>query len=417
MRIMVYPHAMEIGGSQLNALALAGAVSDLGHEVVVFSHPGVLGQRVRELGLEHVEIPADRRRPSVATSLELAREVRRRRVDIVHGYEWPPAIEACFGPGLLCQTAVIGTVLSMSVVPFFPRTIPLVVGSEVIRDAALGAGQQRVALIEPPVDTEADHPRCDGRRFRDRHGVSPDDVLIAMVCRLVPELKLTGLLASCDAVGELAQRGHQVRLIIVGDGQARETVAQRAALANQAAGREVVTLTGEARDPREAYAAADILVGQGGSALRGMAFGKPLVVAGEEGFSELVTPSSSPLFLRQGWYGLGPGSLGSGVPALRDALLPLVISADLRAELGAYVRQLVEDRFSLRRAAEDLETEYALAVDGSHFDARVIADLARSGLGVLATKARSRYQRRRGMLAVDDANSRPLTAAASPVRT
>ena len=54
-------------------------------------------------------------------------------------------------------------------------------------------------------------------------------------------------------------------------------------------GRQVVLLTGEIADPRSAYAAADVVVGQGGSALRGMAFGKPLIVVGEEGFSELLT--------------------------------------------------------------------------------------------------------------------------------
>ena len=52
----------------------------------------------------------------------------------------------------------------------------------------------------------------------------------------------------------------------------------------QTAGRQVVLLTGEIADPRPAYAAADVVVGQGGSALRGMAFGKPLVVVGEGRF-------------------------------------------------------------------------------------------------------------------------------------
>ena len=88
---------------------------------------------------------------------------------------------------------------------------------------------------------------------------------------------------------------------------------------NAAVGRAIIGLTGQIDDPRPAYAAADVVVGQGGSALRGMAFGKPVVVVGEDGFSELLTSDSSPIFLQQGWYGLGPGSAGSGVPALRSA--------------------------------------------------------------------------------------------------
>ena len=40
MRIVVYPHRLEIGGSQINAIELAAAVRDLGHEVIVFGQPG-----------------------------------------------------------------------------------------------------------------------------------------------------------------------------------------------------------------------------------------------------------------------------------------------------------------------------------------------------------------------------------------
>ena len=207
---------MEIGGSQLNAVQLAGAVRDLGHEVIVLSEPGPLVERVRGTGLEHLEIPLHRRRPSPGVIGRLVRLVRERRVDVVHGYEWPPIIEAFFGPGLRLRTPVIGTVMSMSVAPFLPRTVPLLVGTEQIREAALAAGHRRVALLEPPVDTEADNPSVNGSNFRAQHGIRPDEVLVAMICRLVPELKLEGLLAACDAVGELARTGCRVRLVIVG---------------------------------------------------------------------------------------------------------------------------------------------------------------------------------------------------------
>jgi hypothetical protein len=48
----------------------------------------------------------------------LVRLVRERHVHVVHGYEWPPVIDALFGPGLQLSTPVVGTV--MSVAPFFP---------------------------------------------------------------------------------------------------------------------------------------------------------------------------------------------------------------------------------------------------------------------------------------------------------
>jgi glycosyltransferase involved in cell wall biosynthesis len=405
MRILVYPHAMEIGGSQLNAVQLAGAVRDRGHEVIVFSEPGPLVDKVTALGLEHIEIPLNRRRPSPDILRKLTWTVQQRQIDVVHGYEWPPVIEGVFGPGLRLRTPVVGTVMSMSVVPFFPRTVPLVVGTEAIREAAVDAGHEHVTLLEPPVDTETDNPDVDGRAFRAEYGIPTDEVLVAMVCRLVPELKLEGLLHACDAVGELAAAGHRVQLVIVGDGRSRQQVADRAAKANAQAGRTVVRLTGEIADPRPAYAAADVIVGQGGSALRGMAFGKPLVVVGEEGFSSLLTPESSPLFLQQGWYGRG----GDGVATLRTYLERLVESPELRSAYGEYARKLVVDRFALTRAARVQEDEYLAAVATRRgLSLPEAAELVRSGGGVVASKVRTKYQRLRGTVKTDDANARPI---------
>ena len=42
MKVLVYPHTMGIGGSQLNAVEIAGAVRDRGHDVTVVSRPGPL---------------------------------------------------------------------------------------------------------------------------------------------------------------------------------------------------------------------------------------------------------------------------------------------------------------------------------------------------------------------------------------
>lgn len=68
MKILVYPHTMEIGGSQLNAVQLAGAVRDRGHDVIVMSEPGPLVERVHDMRLPHIEIPLRRRRPSPLSS-------------------------------------------------------------------------------------------------------------------------------------------------------------------------------------------------------------------------------------------------------------------------------------------------------------------------------------------------------------
>ncbi|MDF2491460.1 MAG: glycosyltransferase, partial [Microbacterium sp.] len=70
----------------------------------------------------------------------------------------------------------------------------------------------------------------------------------------------------------------------MGDGPARAEIEQRAAAVNAECGEGTVVVTGNLDDPRPAYAAADIALGMGGSALRALAYGAPLIVQGEHGF-------------------------------------------------------------------------------------------------------------------------------------
>jgi glycosyltransferase involved in cell wall biosynthesis len=420
MRIIVYPHAMEIGGSQLNAVQLAGAVRDRGHEVIVVAEPGPLVDVVAELDLEHVPIPERRRRPSPGVANLLTRLVERRSVDVVHGYEWPPAVEAFYGPRLRLGTPVLATIMSATIVPFFPRPIPLLVGTEQLQHTARAAGYPAVNLMEPPVDTQRDWPGGSGvaaAEFRARYAPDPALPLAVMVCRLVPDLKRESLLTACGAIEELAGGGTPVRLVIVGDGPVRAELAARAGQANLRAGRELVVLTGELADPRPAYDAADVVLGMGGSALRALAFGKPLVVVGEQGFSELLTERTAPTFLADGWYGLGPGSLGGHATGMRRSLAAVLADPVLRTELGAYGRNLVLTRFSLRAAAETQEEEYRQAIADLVPRRQLAGAATRSAAGVLNYKVNRKISRWRGTVAVDDANARAVLADSGRVRT
>jgi glycosyltransferase involved in cell wall biosynthesis len=406
VRILVYPHTMEVGGSQLNAIELAGAVRDRGHEVVVLSEAGPLVDVVDRLGLERIPVdPRAGRRPSPTIVRQLRELARERRLDTVHGYEWPPGVEAFLSAGN--GVAPVCTVMSMAVAPFLPRTMPLLVGTEDIRAAAVAAGHRSVTLLEPPVDVVANSPSLPAADFRIMHGLDPAVPLVVVVCRLVAELKLEGLLAACDAVGALAAVGTPVQLAIVGDGAARDQVAEAAAKANAAAGRTTVVLTGQLADPRPAYAAADVMLGMGGSALRALAFAKPLVVQGERGFWSLLTAQTQPVFLRQGWYGVGSDVDGRAAGAVRLAgiLRPLLADPGTRAGLGRLGRDLVVDRFSLQAAADLQERVYAAAVADAARSGRSTLDATRTVAGVVRHKLSRKWQRWRGTVPTDDFNA------------
>ncbi|MPQ99436.1 glycosyltransferase [Modestobacter sp. I12A-02628] len=354
MRVLVYPHLMEIGGSQLNAVELAARVQQAGHEVVVVGPDGALVPRARALGLEYLQLPVPHRWPAPRNVAALTSLVRRRGIDVVHGYEWGPALELAYGPHLLLGTPAVTTVLSMDVPGFLAPHVPLVVGTrDLVAEARLRYAE--VHLMEPPIDTELNAPGPDRAAARARFGVGPGELLLSVVCRLTPDLeKLQGVLTAVQVVGELA-RSRPVRLLVAGDGPGLDDVRAAAAQVNAATGAPTVVVTGGLLDPRPAYDAADVVLGMGSSALKGMAFARPLVVQGHTGFWRLLTPATEPLFAAQGWYGAGDGD---GPAALRAALAPLLDAPGHRAELGALGRGLVTERFSLTAAAAALDQLY-----------------------------------------------------------
>lgn len=407
MRILVYPHSMELGGSQLNAVELAAAVRDRGHEVVVYAEDGPLREVVHRAGLELVVRRDGRVTPSPARAAELRGLLRRRAFDVVHGYEWPPVLEAYAAAGPGTRTGVVATVMSMSVAPFLPRRTPLFVGTERIREHARARRPGPVLLMEPPVDTDANRPGPYVELLRDVVDLDPDVPRVVLVSRLARELKLEGILTAVRTVGRMARR-RPVVLLVVGDGPARADVERAAEEANRGLAVPAVVLTGQLADPRPAYDAADACIGMGGSALRSLAFGKPLVVQGEGGFFETLTADTLPRFLRDGWYGVADRSGPEAEQHLARLLEALLDDAVLRKELGELGAGLVHDRFSLTGAAAALEDVYAGAASADPAPIAWVADGLRSGAGLVRHKAHRRVQRVRGHRARDDFNARPL---------
>lgn len=401
LRILVYPHAMEVGGSQLNAIEIGGALRARGHEVCVYSDDGPLLQLLGRLCLPRVPARHGRFRPSLLRALHLAVVAAGGRFDVIHAYEWPPAVEAYLATAFTRRRVSVVTVMSMAVAPFLPSSMTLVVGTERIRRHTAARRRGPTELIEPPVDAVHNMPSGLGSAFRERYGLT--EPLVVVVSRLAHELKLEGILTAVRAVGRLSGE-RPVRLVVVGDGPAAAEVTEAATRH----GRGAVLLTGSLDDPRGAYEAADVVIGMGGSALRGLAYAAPLVVQGERGFFRLLTPDTVETFLEQGWYGVGDGDLQAAENALVVLLRSLLDDPHRRKELGAYGRQLLEDRFTLSRAAETQERIYREALTRRPSTPRRVWDGLVGARGVLAHKIGRRLGRRHGVVQRDDFNARPV---------
>lgn len=349
MKILIMAHDLAIGGSQINAIDLAAGAAKAGHEVAVFGVRGPLVDMVHERGLEFIEAHSLSWRPAPTRIAQLVALTRRRRFDVLHAYEWSTCLDGYFGPHLCLGVPLLCTVLSMNATRMVPPSVPLVMGTEDLRDHARNLQNERVWVLEPPIDEEQDHPAIDGLSFRRRFGIADHEFLIVTVSRLSLDIKIDALVRAIDAMEALAIK-IPARLVVVGGGQASEALKARASALNKRFGREVVVLAGPVLDPRPAYASADLVLGMGSSALRALAIGRPLIVQGLKGFSVVFEPASLPVFLRQGFFGEGEGE--PGTDRLARQIAELYGAPARRAALGKYGRTIVAQRFSLARGID-----------------------------------------------------------------
>ena len=370
MHILVCPHELTVGGSQINALELAREVRDAGHRVTIYAAPDVLVSKIEEFALDYVPAPLRKHPLDIRAVKALTQTARRLGVDVVHTYEWPPSLEAAYGPTRSLGIPTVMTVLSMDVPVFLPHHLPIIVGTEGLAREARGHGRDTY-VIEPPIDVDSNRSEaCENPRAD--LNLDADAFVISVVGRLSAEHeKYLGVLEAIAVVDELA-RTSAVTLVIAGDGEGMREVRSRANDVNARHHADVVRVMGNLLDPRPVYAAADVVLGMGGSALKGMAFARPLVVQGAGGFWRLLTPESQDQFLADGFFGHG----GAGAADLEPILRDLIGDPHRRSALGAFGRDLVESRFDVKRAGERLANIYSAATTTAARRARAARSLA-----------------------------------------
>ena len=353
MKVVVFAHRLEVGGTQTNAIELAAALRDRhGVDPVLFATPGPMLRLAERKGLRFQPAPDAFRHPSPRRMSALRQLVLAERPALVHAWDWWQALEAYYAVHLPMGLPLVVSDMMMELTRILPKSVPTTFGTPEIADLARRAGRRRARPLVPPVDTTINAPGvADGGAFRRDIGVGEEQVLLVTVSRLAEHMKSESLYRTIEVVGRLG-RELPVSFAIVGEGQARGALERRAGEVNASLGRRAVVFTGALLDPRPAYAGADVVIGMGGSALRGMAFEKPVVVTGESGFCDLLTLETAAGFYHRGIYGRGDGDPGNN--RFASILAELAGSEARRLELGRNCRRWVVEHFSLESVSREL---------------------------------------------------------------
>lgn len=178
-------------------------------------------------------------------------------------------------------------------------------------------------------------------------GFGSGQILLGAVGRLSEEKGFDKLL---DAVSQLVDEGHNIGLIIAGEGHLKN------ALQDQIERLELqhrVHLAGYLADPRELYRAIDIFTlsslreGLPNVVLEAMASQRAVVTTACNGIPRLVQDAHNGLVVP-----------ADNVDALTNGIRQCLLSTELREHLAAEGRRTIEERFSFERRMEKVVEAY-----------------------------------------------------------
>jgi len=350
--VLILLNSLEMGGSQKNAVELADVVRQYGYSPTVMawnlsddSNKSIL-EIAAKRGLEVVQL--DRPRRTLAAGKVVAAVAHERRCRLVHSYGWT-MFTTFWGPGRWGRLPLVSTIYEMHVYPGPPYRSTFIYGTEYQHLLARRRGPSY--LVPPPVDLEHDNPAL----FR--YEASDAVIKLVIVSRLAEEMKAKGIETAIHAMQQLPS---SVQLVIAGDGDAATRLRNLGRSTNQVLGREAVVFTGNAVDARPLYAQADIVLGMGGSAARGLAFAKPLVALGDHGWSETFTPASAQVLSANSYWSDEPEP--DPERRLVRQLTPLICSRTYREELGRFGQEFIRCRQGLDRMGSNLARIYSDAL-------------------------------------------------------
>jgi len=347
VKVLVTINRLELGGTQLNALDFASQAQRYGIDSLL------VGSRLStpERGPSLIDIALQRSVDLKVIDEPLTGAISTRQLrqiandfgpDLVHSYGGREIRAPYWGPCRFGSRPLVMTLYEMHVSNRVFSQPHLIVGTKYLEEEQRFARSGEVHLISPPVDLILDSPDVSFGEFLSQFELDPKLVRLAIVSRLA-DMKTLSISQVIRAVTSLDRSN--VQLVIVGDGPDAPALRSMGDAVNRQLGRNVVVFTGAMSDPRQAYSAADVVLGMGGSAARALAFGKPLIVSGEFGWFRTFEKSTESMLFRNSFWSddVDPEWEKSLVSQLRR----LIDNPTLRTELGESGRAFAEDHFGL----------------------------------------------------------------------
>jgi glycosyltransferase involved in cell wall biosynthesis len=316
-------------------------------------------ERARQMGVDLVDIP-ERNGRDPRTLWRLVQIIKDFRPDILHPHDYKTNVLAV----ILGRWFRIPTVTTMHGYVSHEGRLPLyyridqwalrhldhviAVSADLERIVIdLGIPAKRRSLVHNAIDAQEFSRSRSVEQARQQLGVGSTRPLIGAVGRLGQEKGFDVLIRAVD---RLLQRGVDVDLMIVGEGEDRPRLE---ALIGQLGRSERIRLLGHRKDVKELYEAMDVFAlsslreGLPNVVLEAMAMEVPVVATRVAGVPALINHDANGLLV-------DPGNL----EGLTESLARLLGDAELRQRLRQGGRETVETRFSFAARMEKIRAIY-----------------------------------------------------------
>ena len=319
---------------------------------------GPLNELVRDKGVDTFSLYCSGYRGIPRAAFRVARFIRQRRIDVVHGHEVIPGLIGALG-SLIARRGVriyfrshTSSSTKHSFVSWFVARVTDVTmgGSAAVRDHAQRLDRTsphkiRVVLngVVPPRDVASEESRA----LKQALGIALDHKVVGLVSRFRTEKGIDTLLRAVPALNRLVSS--PVHIVLVGSGPQSEELrdlASSLALDN-------VHFVGHQDDVAKWNSIADVIAcpslreALGLSVLEAMGCGKPVVASRVGGLPEVVAHGETGLLV------------SSGDPEELATSLSVVLEDDLlRERMGTAARARFRERFTIDRMAEGWAATY-----------------------------------------------------------
>ncbi|MCD5411181.1 MAG: glycosyltransferase, partial [Clostridiales bacterium] len=145
-------------------------------------------------------------------------------------------------------------------------------------------------------------------------------------------------------------------IVIVGDGDQFSHIEKVAKEANKK--NDVIRILGKRVDIAKILSIADVVIGPGRTALEAMAMGKPVVIAGGEGYAGLINASNYELIKETNFTGRGVGRLTSAQQLYRELLSVFELPKNELKETNEFIRRKIAESYYIDKMAINTEFIY-----------------------------------------------------------